>query len=220
MVNVKICSIQEVTHVFAAAEAGADFVGLNFVPGVRRELAEEKAYEIVQEFRMRWGKQGPKLIGIFVDQPLGEVNRILERCDLDMAQLSGEESIAYCRGVGRPTVKAIHVPVGLPVETGIEILAASITELQYTGVIPLLDPHVPGHFGGAGVAFDWDVAQELANRHDFVLAGGLNQNNVGAAIRQVRPWGVDVSSGVETNGQKDPEKIRAFVRAARECDSK
>lgn len=216
MVHVKVCSIQEVSHLFAAADAGADFVGLNFVPGVRRKLPEEKAQEIVQEFRQQWGRHGPKLIGIFADQPLGEVNRTVERCDLDMAQLSGEESIAYCRGVERPTVKAVHVPVGLPVETGIEMLAASITELQYIGVIPLLDPHVPGHFGGTGVTFDWDIAQELASRHDFVLAGGLNQNNVGVAIRQVQPWGVDVSSGVETNGQKDPEKIRAFVAAARE----
>lgn len=215
MIRVKICSIQEVGHALAAAEAGADFVGLNFVPGVRRCLPEEKAKHMVQAYRKQRGRNGPKLVGIFVDQPLEEVNRILDACDLDMAQLSGRELLYYCVRVERPVIKVVHVPTNKPVDLVVSILDPLLGELEAANVLPLLDPEVAEGHGGTGAVFDWAIAERLARHHSFLLAGGLTPENVAQAVRQVRPWGVDVSSGVETEGVKDVGKIKAFVAAAR-----
>ncbi len=214
MTKVKICSIQDVSHAFAAAEAGADYVGLNFVPGVRRQLAEAKAKEIVAGCREAWHGGGPKLVGVFADQPLAHVNLTLVECGLDMAQLSGNETPGYCHGVVRPVIKALHVPVGRPAQETIRRMEELLQQYESAEALPLLDPLVTGTHGGAGVTFDWAVARELAQRHKFLLAGGLTPENVADAVRQVQPWGVDVSSGVETGGVKDVAKIRAFLRNA------
>ncbi len=215
MTRVKICSISDVSHALAAAEAGADYIGLNFVPGVRRQLAEATAKEIVAGCRAAWGSGGPKLVGVFADQPLAHVNLTLVECGLDMAQLSGKETPGYCHGVVRPVIKALHVPVGQPVQETVRRMERLLKQYEEMEALPLLDPLVAGAHGGAGVTFDWAIARELALRHKFLLAGGLTPENVADAVRQVQPWGVDVSSGVETGGVKDVGKIRAFVAQAR-----
>ena len=215
MTQVKICSVQETEHILAAAEAGANFVGLNFVPGVRRRLHEEKAREMVRAFRDRYGRTGPRLVGIFVDRPLDEVDRILQECDLDMAQLSGHESLEYARQVSRPVIKVVHVPAQRPDEEVIASLRPLLAELESAGILLLLHPDVGVAHGGTGAAFDWEIARALAADRRFLLAGGLDPENVAKAVRQVQPWGVDVSSGVETAGIKDVEKIEAFVQGAR-----
>ncbi|MBI4199429.1 MAG: phosphoribosylanthranilate isomerase [Chloroflexi bacterium] len=211
--HVKICSVQEIEHALAAARAGADYVGFNFVPGARRHLPEEKARRMVQAFRQAYPAGGLKLVGIFADQPVEEMNRILEACDLDMAQLSGHEPLEYCQGVARPTIKAVHVDA----TDDLARLHALLAELEQAGILPLLEPQVAGSYGGTGQMVDWGLARELAASHRFLLAGGLTPENVARAIREVRPWGVDVSSGVETNGVKDLQKIGAFIRQAREA---
>ena len=215
MTRVKICSIQAVEHALAAAKAGADYIGFNFVPGVRRRLPEEKARQMVKAYREKRDHGRPNLVGIFVDQPLDEVNRILDTCDLDMAQLSGLEPLDYCLHVERPVIKAVHVPLGQSEELVVNTLDAVLAELEAVGILPLLDPEVAEAPGGTGNAFDWAIAQELALRHRFLLAGGLSPENVGQAMHNAHPWGVDVSSGVETGGIKDPEKIRAFIAKTR-----
>ncbi len=215
MTHVKICSVQALEHALAAADAGADFVGFNFVPGVRRRLEEEAARRMVQEYRERRGTDGPRLVGIFADQPLEEVNRILAGCVLDMAQLSGQEPISYALRVARPVIKAVHVPAGRPRDQTIDDLNQLLQELESEDILPLLDPHIDGALGGTGATFDWAIAEALAPSHRFLLAGGLTPDNVSNAVERVRPWGVDVSSGVETSGTKDPEKIRAFIQNAR-----
>ncbi len=214
MTKIKICSVQEAEHILAAAEAGANFVGLNFVPGVRRRLPEDKAREMVQAFRDRYNRTGPKLVGIFVDQPLDEVDRILQECDLDMAQLSGHESLEYAKQVSRPVIKAVHVPAEKPVGEIIASLRPLLAELDSAGILPLLHPDVGQALGGTGATLDWEIASSLAGDQRFLLAGGLDPKNVAQAVRQVQPWGVDVSSGVETAGIKDVEKIEAFVQRA------
>ena len=215
MTQVKICSVQEAEHILAAAEAGANFVGLNFVPGVRRRLPEDKAREMVRAFRDRYNRTGPKLVGIFVDQPLDEVDRILEECDLDMAQLSGHESLEYARQVSRPVIKVVHVPAEQSTEEVVAGLRPLLAELESAEILPLLHPDVGTALGGTGAAFDWEIARALAEDSRFLVAGGLDPENVAQAVRQVRPWGVDVSSGVETAGIKDVEKIEAFVQGAK-----
>ncbi|MCL0044295.1 phosphoribosylanthranilate isomerase [Dehalococcoidia bacterium] len=172
MIHVKICSIQDLTHVLAAAEAGADYVAFNFVPGVRRQMEEGKARDIIKSYRQRFGRLGPSLVGVFVDQPLSEVNRILDTCDLDMAQLSGQESQKYCLKVERPVIKAVHVPGGDPVEPVIRALDTTLAELEAVNILPLLDPAVPGSRGGTGHTFDWTIARKLVPSHQFLLGGG------------------------------------------------
>jgi len=218
LIRVKICSVQEAEHIIAAAEAGADFVGLNFVPGVRRRLPEEKARGMIKEYWEGHSRGDPKLVGIFVDQPVEEVNGILERLDLDMAQLSGQEPLDYCLHVERPVIKAVHVPLDKPVDLVVQTLDPILRDLETAGILPLLDPDVGEAHGGTGKAFDWAIARELAKRYLFLLAGGLSPKNVGQAVRDVLPWGVDVSSGVETGGIKDPAKITRFVREARAAE--
>ena len=215
MTYVKICSVQEAEHILAAAEAGANFVGLNFVPEVRRRLPEGKAKEMVRAFRDRYGRTGPRLVGIFVDQPLGEVDRILQECDLDMAQLSGHESLEYASQVSRPVIKVVHVPAQMSAGEVVASLRPLLAEMESAGTLPLLHPDVGTAHGGTGAAFDWEIARALATDRRFLLAGGLDPKNVAQAVRQVQPWGVDVSSGVETAGIKDVEKIYAFVQGAR-----
>lgn len=215
MIRVKICSVQEAEHALAAAEAGADYVGLNFVPGARRCLSEQKANLIVKAHRQKHGRGRPRLVGIFANQPLEEVNRILDDCDLDMAQLSGHEPLEYCLQLGRPAIKAVHVPLGKRIQEVVAALDTVLAKLESANILPLLDPEVAGAHGGTGATFDWNIARELAPLHQFLLGGGLTPENVGQAVREVGPWGVDVSSGVETDGTKDPEKIRGFVLTAR-----
>lgn len=211
MTKFKICGLREVGHALAAAEAGADFLGFVFVPGVRRQLGDEQARAVIQEYRRVRGSGGPRLVGLFANQPLEDVNRIILSCGLDLAQLCGDESLDYCERVEALVIRQIKVRKGQPVD---EVLRR-VDEVVSHGYIALLDRHEAGALGGTGRSFDWGIAREVARRYDFLLAGGLSPDNVGQAIATVAPWGVDVSSGVETNGAKDISKIVAFAEEVR-----
>ena len=218
MTQFKICGLRELEHALAAADAGADFLGFNFVHGVRRRISEEKARDIIREYRRLRGDGGPKLVGLFADQALDEVNRIVEGCGLDMAQLCGDEPSEYWDRVSVPVIKQLKVRDEAPGgEVAAEVLGR-VREVVSRGHIAMLDKHEPGALGGTGRSFDWSIARRVADHHDFILAGGLSPDNVGDAIAAVGPWAVDVSSGVETDGAKDPEKIAAFAERVRESD--
>ena len=213
MTQVKICGIKEVAGALTAADAGADFVGMVFVPGRRRKIDENRALEIVSTIGQR--TERPKTVGLFADQPLNEVGRMVQDCGLDMVQLCGDESLSYCSSVPVPVVKVLHVSDSSPVEAEVDSLSRRMETLQSEGHLVSLDSKVDGLHGGTGKKFNWDVAGALSSKGFlFFLAGGLTPANVGAAVAQVRPWGVDVSGGVETGGIKDSEKIRAFIKAA------
>ena len=219
---VKICGMREVAHARVATEAGADLLGFGFVPGVRRRLEVEDARAIIEEFRATYqsgsggaGVTTPRIVGLFANQPLDEVNRIVARCGLDLAQLCGDEDADYWRQVDADVIRQVRIDDTAPhaeaVTDGLRRVEAATSE----GCVPLLDKQEAGQLGGTGRTFDWSIAREIAARFDVLLAGGLSPGNVGQAIAAVSPWGVDVSSGVETDGVKDPEKIAEFVRAAR-----
>ena len=211
MIQVKICGVRSTEEALAAATFGADFIGFNFVPGVRRKIEENTAFELIKVYRNYNRLATPKLVGVFANQPIEEVNRILENCGLDMAQLSGYEPMEYILKVNRPIIKAIHVQKGQSTEELHKIL----TELEFKNIIPLLEPKVPGSFGGTGAILNLNIAKTLSAKHRFLLAGGLKPSNVTSTVKAVLPWGVDVSSGVETKGIKDREKIRSFIKNAR-----
>ena len=211
MTRVKVCGIADPAHALAAADLGADFVGMVFAASPR-QVSVERAREIA--LALKELRAPPQLVGVFVNTPASEVNRVAAQCQLDCVQLSGDESWDYVRSIRAQVIRAIrvrHEQAGPELTAIIESgLASGAAEF-----LCLLDCHVEGSYGGTGRAFDWAVARQVAQRYPVILAGGLTPDNVAEAVRSARPWGVDVSSGVETNGIKDVSKIRAFIEAVR-----
>jgi len=215
MIRVKICGISEADHALAAAEAGADFVGLVFAPS-KRQVTVDKAAEIILPLKRL--PSPPLVVGVFVNTAAHEVNRIAECCRLDWVQLSGDEPWEYCKDIERPIIKAIHVPNWDHEEEILDNLSIGHNLLKGRAFVCLLDSHIEGSYGGTGQTFDWGLAGQVSQRFPVIIAGGLSAENVGQAIKSVRPWGVDVSSGVETDGVKDVAKIQAFIQAVKKAD--
>ncbi|MCH7735817.1 MAG: phosphoribosylanthranilate isomerase [Chloroflexi bacterium] len=213
-IRVKICGIRALDDALVAAESGADLIGLVFVPERRRRITPKEAKVIVDGVRNSGGPV-PRIVGLFADQPIEEVGGIVKFCGLDLAQLCGQETVEYAGQVGCDVIKVVHVAESATsaddAGTG-----ARVKEFSGVGHLVTLDRYVEGIQGGTGKGFDWDVAASLSQAgHPFLLAGGLTPENVSEAIMTVRPWGVDVSSGVETDGNKDHQKIRDFMQIAR-----
>ena len=223
MTRIKICGLQRLADAQVAAAAGVDYIGLVFVPGHRRCLDTATAAELAAQLRAN-AAPGPQIVGLFVDQPRATVRQIIQAVPLDAAQLCGQESPDYCRQLRQEesvaVIKVLHIPDRAgDDDAAAELLSGLETAMrryQEAGCLITLDRLVAGLPGGTGQSFDWNIAAQLSGQgYPFLLAGGLTPANVAAAIAQVQPWGVDVSSGVETAGLKDPAKIRAFVDKAR-----
>ncbi len=211
---VKICGILQPSDALAAVESGADLVGMVFVPGRRRKREISAAQAVVAALREL--EKSPPTVGLFADQPLEEVNRVVSECELDMVQLCGHESLEYCSQMAVPVIKVLHILPSWDVEHAVGLLTEQIESLSEQGHWVTLDRRVEGLQGGTGQSFNWQIAREFSDRgYRFLLAGGLDPDNVAAAVTAAQPWGVDVSSGVETQGDKDPDKVRAFIAAAR-----
>lgn len=213
---VKICGLRNPEQALAAVEAGADWLGLVFAPS-RRRVSPQEAATISAAVRAHPRSERVLLVGLFVNAEPAEVNAIVAKGELDLVQLSGDEPASYSELITRPILKSLRLD-GSPAE------AAWLAAAQYStsagklpAVLPLIDAHVPGHYGGTGRLADWEQAALLAQQQPLILAGGLTPTNIAAAIATVRPYGVDVSSGVEREGVKDAALITAFVAAAREA---
>ena len=211
----KICGLRDAAHAGAAVDAGASLLGFVFVPGVRRQLTEAEGRRVIEDYRKDRGEEAPRVVGLFANQPVEEVNRLAESCRLDMVQLCGDETPEYWERVDRPVIRQIKVPDSGCRERDTAQVMARVAEVVERGHVVQLDSDQPGALGGTGHTFDWSIAREVAKRHDFLLAGGLDPDNVREAIEKVGPWGVDVSSGVETGGVKDVDKIAAFAARVR-----
>lgn len=199
MARIKICGITRVEDALAAAEAGADAIGLVFYAPSPRAVDAEQAAGIVAAL-----PPFVTTVGLFVDADPGDVREVLARVPLDVLQFHGEESDEYCRQFGRPFLKAVRV------QSAEQLADVAARWPGASGI--LLDSYKPGVPGGTGEVFDWRLVP--ANRDwNLVLAGGLTAANVHQAISEMRPWAVDVSGGVEASkGIKDVEKINAFVQ--------
>ena len=222
MTRFKICGVTQVQHAIVAADAGADFIGLLFAPS-KRQMTSEKARDLVQEakaLRPTIGKR-PAVVGVFVNSPAEEVNRIAEHCGLDWVQIHGDETLEDCSSMERPVLKVVRIGADERADKLLPRLEEELRAICNAGQTPMLDTVSTGrYYGGTGHPLDWNLATKLAKDYRFVLSGGLSPTNIAQAIEQVRPWGVDVSSGVETDGTKDPAKIRAFAKAVHETDSR
>jgi len=198
MVKVKICGITCLEDALSAIEAGADGLGFVFYPTSPRHIFPEQAADIIR-------KLPPfiQIIGLFVNEELSVVNATADQCGLDVIQLHGEETPEYCDSVRRRVIKAFRVRD----ITTLDLL----TQYRVSGY--LLDAWSPTALGGTGKTFNWEIAAEAVKReHRVILAGGLNPENVAESIRLVQPYGVDVSSGVESApGRKDAERIKNFI---------
>ena len=204
MTRVKICGITSTQDAAAAVDAGADAVGLVFAPGTPRQIAPEAAAAVVERL--------PPLVavvGVFVDHPLDEVLRIVAALRLHAVQLHGQESEDFSRRMPVPVIRAIRVRD-----------ASSLRPMEtYPADAFLLDAHVEGRHGGTGVVVPWDLALRAKGRKPLFLSGGLRPETVAEAVRRVRPYGVDVSSGVEASpGRKDHQKVREFIANVRRAD--
>lgn len=237
MTRVKICGCMRVTDALTATEAGADFIGIVFAESRRRVATAEAALiaaaagvslDLIDEAEPpplhpghfasagEWFAHGagaldrllarkrPLVVGVFEDQPIDEVNEIADEVGLDLVQLSGDEPWSDCLLVTRQAIKVLRERP----RTSAEDVRAYVR--PDAAIAFMLDPS-----SGSGATGDWTTAAAVASEMPLWLAGGLTPENVASAIRAVRPWAVDVSSGVETGGAKDPAKIAAFVRAAK-----
>jgi phosphoribosylanthranilate isomerase len=214
MTHIKICGIRDEVHALAAVEAGTDFIGLVFAP-TRRQLTPTRAYQIASIVKRR--SNTVRIVGVFVNTPASEVNNVADFCALDWIQLSGDESWKYCREISRPIIKAVRIGQQSSEEISAE-LTTGAKLLSTQRLIPLLDSQVEGKYGGTGLTFNWELAQQVAKKIPVIIAGGLTPENVAQLIELVAPWGVDVSSGVEVAGVKDVAKIKAFIEAVRRAD--
>ena len=215
---VKICGILQPADALVAVDAGADLVGMVFVPERRRRREISTAQSVVAA--LRGLDTPPPTVGLFADQPLEDVNRLVHDCELDMVQLCGHESIEYCGQVEVPAIKVLHILPSWEVDYAVGLLSEQIEELSKSGHWVTLDRRVEGLQGGTGQSFNWRIARQLSDQgHRFLLAGGLDPDNVASAVAAAQPWGVDVSTGVETDGDKDPDKVRAFIAAARSASA-
>jgi phosphoribosylanthranilate isomerase len=202
-VRIKICGMTNEEDALAAAKFGADALGFIFAPSPRR-IAPEKARKIIKVL--------PPLVqtvGVFVDEDLGEVSSVAEMCGLDILQFHGSESADYCDRFSQRVIKAVRPRNRQDLK--------SLRE--YDGVVHalLLDTYVADKLGGTGMTFDWKWAVEAVKYGRIILAGGLNPENVAAAIRIVKPYGVDASSSLEHSpGVKDHEKMAQFIERVRQ----
>jgi phosphoribosylanthranilate isomerase len=217
VIRIKVCGITEVASALEVAEAGVDFLGLVFAAS-RRQVSSEKARLIAEAVHARFSP-APAVIGVFVNSPVEDVRRIADYCRLDQVQLSGGETWEYCQQIGRPLIKVIHVSHGKKADEILDQIALGYQSLAAARLTCLLDSRAGKAYGGTGRVFDWGVAREVSPHFPVMVAGGLTPDNVGQMVREVRPWGVDVSTGVETNGQKDLSKVTAFIRAVRSAES-
>jgi phosphoribosylanthranilate isomerase len=204
--RIKICGLKDPAHARLAADEGADAVGLVFYGKSPRYVETAQAAAVAAAL-----PPYVAAVGLFVDAAPEAIEAVLARVPLDLLQFQGEETPEFCERFGRPYVRAVRMEEGVDlVEYGRRFKRARAL---------LLDAHVPGLPGGTGSTFDWKrVPRNLPV--PLILSGGLDAANVGEAIRQVRPWAVDVSSGVESSrGVKDPAKIVEFIRSARREDA-
>ena len=201
MIQIKICGITNLDDALAAVDAGADALGFVFYPKSPRAVSRNTAAAIVGRL-----PESITPVGVFVDEDQHIVRETLNQCSLRIAQLHGLESVDYCSTLGYPIIKGLRI----------RTLPDAATLAGYHVLAFLLDAFVAGVPGGTGSRLDWELVSSIHASHPIILAGGLTSENVGEAIRRVRPHAVDVSSGVERGlRRKDAAKMKAFVTCAR-----
>lgn len=213
--QIKICGLREAEHIDAAVAAGADMLGFIFYEPSHRYISPQQVQPLLTASNSYNtpidGQPTPDLVGVFVNKEASFINEVVEQAGLHFVQLHGTEPPELIPQIQRPVIKALHLSSKDDLH--------KIKDYQHVAWRLLLDTPTPA-WGGVGATHDWSVAHLAAQQTPVFLAGGLTVENVREAIQQVQPWGVDVSSGVETNKRKDVQKIRAFIKNARQSKEK
>ena len=200
-VKVKVCGMTSLKDALVAVEGGADAVGFIFYKKSPRSVTMKTVREIVLEL-----PPFVDTVGVFVDETAEQINKIADYCNLDIIQLHGDESPTFCKKIRRKVIKAFRIKDMQSVK--------KLSSFQVSGF--LLDTFSDNLHGGTGKVFDWNLALPAKKFGPVIMAGGLTPNNVQQAVRQIRPYGVDVCSGVESEpGIKDHKKVRAFLNNAK-----
>jgi indole-3-glycerol phosphate synthase/phosphoribosylanthranilate isomerase len=229
--QVKICGLRHPEHLHAAIDAGADLLGLMFYEPSPRYIEPQQARTLLDSVGADLSRPSPidrphgnpphirtnllnsiiesDVVGVFVNKDATYINEVAEQVGLHIVQLHGNESLEFCQSISRPVIKALR-----PQDMTDDGKLRAYREVAWR---ILLDTPT-AKWGGSGETHDWSIARAATKEAPILLAGGLTPENVAEAIRQVHSWGVDVSSGVETDGEKDVRKIRAFIENAREAD--
>lgn len=221
-IRVKICGITTREDALAALEAGADYLGFNLYPKSSRYISPEKIRELILEIG-EWAAQfpiphSPRFVGIFVNETVEQISTILALTGLDYAQLHGDEPPEFLQRLAGKAFKAVRPADPEAARSAAARFApGGLDDGLNGGPQLLIDAYDPAEYGGTGKKADWGVTAELARHYPrLMLAGGLTPANVARAVHAVRPWAVDVASGVEISpGRKDHEAVRAFIQAAR-----
>lgn len=207
--RIKFCGCTDVRDAMLAVETGADAIGMIFAPSPRR-ITEEAARDIAAHL--------PPFVtpvGVFVNPVLEDIERSRALFPDLAVQLHGDETPEFAASLGGTVVKVLHVSAENPDGAALAREAASFSPQT----LLMFDTAGGGARGGTGIAFDWSSIEAIARRRDVIVGGGLTPENVAACVRAVRPFGVDVRSGIETGARKDPLKMRAFVKAVKETDA-
>ena len=205
MTKIKICGIRTLPDALAAIEAGADLIGFNFYPKSPRYIDVRICRNITSVIKKY---AHVTLVGVFVNASVAEIYATMETCNLDLAQLHGDETPEILQSLNGKAFKAFR---GVPQSPN------DFARIDEPAL--LVDASVKGVYGGSGVTADWNGAGELAKKYPLLLAGGLTPENVAEALQQVKPWGVDVASGVESvPGEKDLEKMKTFIHAVKRLE--
>ncbi len=200
--KVKICGITNLADARFAAGAMVDYLGFIFYEKSPRFIDPAEAGAIINWI------EGPEKVGVFVNQPLDDVNRIAKESGLDLVQLHGNETLEYCQLIEKPIIKVIHITP----DYDIEELKAKVLLYSEVAKFLLFDSKIDNQWGGTGKTFDWDILKDITDDVPFFLSGGLNPDNIKNAIDMVHPYAVDISSGVEEEQRiKDFEKIEAVM---------
>ena len=215
MTNVKICGLRTLSDATIAMQEGADFIGFVFVQNVTRQINVSTAKKIIKQTKKLLQPDAQlKFVGLFVNEQIDQINQIINECELDYVQLCGNETPTQWKSLNTNVIKQQKIPPSIAEELTIdeEMIIRDAEMIYSSGAKILIDADVQGKHGGTGVLSDWDLASKISAKYPVILAGGLTPRNVSNAIQVVNPWGVDVSSGVESNSQKDPEKIAQFIK--------
>ena len=210
--KIKICGIKDINNAKVVIDNNADYLGLNFIQESKRYINESKSESLVKEIKNYKLKKNSqiKLAGLFANENYNHINKFSELLDIDVIQLCGNENVKYIKKITKPVIKQIHIK-----ETNDFSEILSDVEMYFSvSKHIILDCYSKYSKGGTGEKFNWDKYKSIIEMDDIFVAGGLNPNNIGNLMENFSPWGLDVSSGVETNGEKNALKITEFIKIA------
>ena len=210
--KIKICGIKDIKNAKVVIDNDADYLGLNFIQESKRYINESKSESLVKEIKnyILKKKSKIKLAGLFANENYNHINKFSELLEIDIIQLCGDEDVNYIKNITKPVIKQIHIK-----ETNNFSEIISYVEKYFSvSRLIILDCYSKYSKGGTGEKFKWEKYKSIIGMDNILVAGGLSTNNIENLVKNFSPWGLDVSSGVETSGKKDALKIKEFIKIA------